>query len=432
MKLLTSLAITVLIAFLFGCEGCAGRSEWKTGMALLEQGRCEQAVGSLKAAVERMAPSRETRSALELAEAERQGEIVSKKRKLVMAVKALNLARVCAAKEDYEAASRYERDAELEQAWCFAVDSLGWYPAYQPAQTLLKRVEDKMVHAEGLVLEGKELGSRNEWEAAVVRIKEALEVNRSFTGGEGALQQAKQGGYDWYYQMAVTALEQDDRSGAMAKLAKAETFLSDSIKREQITKAIEDRNQADHLCTEAENSFVGGNFQLALERYRQAQTLYPERKGLQAAIARSQDALCEQYKNKTQEFYEGRQYVEAMEQIARCRSVRADYAGIDELEKAVREALYEQNMARAEQFIGRELWGNGYLYGVLALGYRADDVARGRVMDCADHIKNEVGFRVGVERAAFGNAMAQQVEEVIVANFNGSWPRGGDVGRRAV
>lgn len=378
----------MLLSMLVIAAGCAHQKAYKKGTKLSEEGRYEQAVEKLEEAVA-------------LAEQHNNEDAAQRYREKLEVVKA------DAARFFYRQAEDCFARADLGAAQTLIERCIKYRPEEQPYQAFRQRVEEAIGDAEKLRTEALSLAEQRQWQPALERMREALQLYRTLPGGDGDLKLIQERAYHYHVARAQDHLRDNDLEAAHAEAQTALGYRQAGREAQSVLRTVKDRREAEGLVARGRTSLAGGDCEEALRILERAHQLHPTHAELPELLGRARRAVCDRRLARGRAAMQAGQYPAALRFFRQSRDMLSGYGGVDGLIAEASLKLAEVHLAASAGHLGAGDSGTAVLHAAAAWSYQPDNFeARRQLGLCAGQVRQGVSYTI--EFAGFQAASEQR------------------------
>ncbi len=368
--------------------GCAHQKAYKRADRLSQQGQYERAVEELE-------------TAIRLAEESGNDKAADRYRARLDEVKQQ------AGQFFYRDAEIRFKQADLGAAQGFIERCVKYCPQEQTYWLFRERVLKAIAEAEQMRGDALALAEQRQWREAVLRMNEALAVNRTMPGGQADLKKIQDRAYQYYLDRAQERLRENDLPGAEAQAQTALSYQQNGKEAKGVIQTVADRREAARLIARGRTFLDQGNAEAALDTLEQAHRLHPEHADLPDLLERARRAVCDQWLAQGRRSMEAREYAAALRLFRKSQDLLRGYGGVDALLSEAKSRLAEIHLNASRQFRQSGADGSAVFHATMALGYRPDDIeAQRQLGQSAEAVRQEVGYTIAF--AGFRAAPEQQ------------------------
>lgn len=363
--------------------GCAGWSEYRSGLKALRNEAYDTAVQRLEQAV------------VKAPESERYAE-------------ALTQAKAEATIYHTSEANVLRTNGNLTQAAEHLVKAQSYATAAkrEHISAVLTQVRAEIMQAEKLAKEADSAAQKGEWDHAVELIREALAINRDLPRGEATARAYTKKAFELHVGIADTCRQKFQWEASLSHVRQALSYLPNHPKAAALLDRILDEQKADLLLAEGRRLATDGKHREALEVLGRALKLHDSRKEIKEAISATKRSFCEVLLAKGQDSFNEGNLLEALGLYSQSRKLLPTFGNVDKLIAQAREGLAERHTEQAEQLVEKSSYAMALMHCLMSAEYAPLTEARRRPLDqCLSHFRQRTKFRLGVAsfKAASGH-----------------------------
>jgi tetratricopeptide (TPR) repeat protein len=379
-------AVTLVLALL---AGCAYEQAYKRGDKLAREGRYEQAVAELEAAVRLAEENHQDKTAVryraKLAQVKQQaGHFLYR-----------------------EAQLRFNR-ADLGAAQSYIERSLAFCPQEPTYESFRQRVLQAIGEAERVRADALALAEQRQWQSAVARMEEALALYRTMPGGDGDLQRIRDRAYQYCLDRANERLRADDLAEAQAQAETALFYRQAGSEAKAVIQAVKDRREAAVLLARGRTLLDRGDAEEALAALERAARLHPTHPDLTELLGRAKRMVCDRRLEQGRAALTASDYPGAIRLFQKSQGLLATYGGVDALLADARARLAALHLEASRQFQQDGAAGCATFHAAAALNYLPESLeARQQLGQCVEQVRQDVAYTVAF--AGFQSTPQQRV-----------------------
>ncbi|MBE0536231.1 MAG: hypothetical protein IH624_11235 [Phycisphaerae bacterium] len=286
--------------------------------------------------------------------------------------------------------------ARLDGAARHIAKALEHGPANGVYLSFRERVLAETLAVETLRRHALDCAGRQEWDAAVEAMQQAMARNRTMSGAQGDLDRIKRDAYAFHLAAARGLLEAGQWDEAVIEANTALRYNAGAEAKALIAE-VSHRREALALIAEARMlRESGADAQAVLETLEKARQLYPLHPEIATLILEAKQAVCDVKIALAVQAIDAGALHEALRLLNESRRVLKDYGGAGDLIAVISERIARRHTEAGDLFAERQQYGNAALHYVTAMHYRDNlPQARAGLIGALGPLRETIKYSIG-------------------------------------